>query len=132
MSTNPNKRSPSVKPNEHSGFAFDLAQYLNHLRGEMSGREFARQAAAGTNSHWAAILAMSKVMTTNDIKVAADVFGISPYEFVAKARLHAIDVGGSGEDVSVLSREEEQALRLSDLDLAALRGRDDTDNPASP
>ena len=131
MSTNPNKRNPSVKPNEHSGFAFDLAQYLNHLRQGMSGRELARRAAAGTHSHWAEILALAKVMTTNDVKVAADIFGLSPYEFVANARLHAADVGAPGEDVSVLSREDEKQLRQSDMDLAAKRGRDETENRPS-
>ena len=65
-------------------------------------------------------------MTTNDIKVAADVFGLSPYEFVANARLHALDVGGAGDDGAVLSREEEKKLRQSDHDLAAKRGRDET------
>lgn len=78
-----------MKVNAHSGFALELAAYLNKRKGAMSGREFSRRAAAGTHDHWAKILAGSKVMTTNDIKVAADVLGITPYEFVAEAREHA-------------------------------------------
>lgn len=89
MSTTPGARKPSVQINEYSGFALELAAHLNDLRGSMSGREFSRRAAAGTHDHWSKILAGTKVMTTNDIQVAADVFGISAYEFVEGARRHA-------------------------------------------
>lgn len=105
MSTS-NQRSPSVQITEHSTFALELTAYLNELRGDMSVRKLAAVAAAGGKSHWAQILAGAKVMTTNDIKVAADVFGMSPYEFVEQARRHAghnvvqfPNVGAHAEDV---------------------------------
>lgn len=129
MSTNATKRNPSVKPNEHSAFALELAQYLNALKGDMSGRELARKAAAGGHAHWAQILAGAKVMTTNDIKIAAEVFELDPYEFVSRAREHAASVRGTSDDVRVLTREQEAELRRSDLDLAALRGQNEANNP---
>lgn len=90
MSTNASgTRKPSVQPNEHSWFALELAAYLNHLRGDMAGREFARRATAGTHDHWSRILAGKKIMTTNDVKVAAEVFGLNPYDFVRDARTFA-------------------------------------------
>lgn len=126
MDTNPTRRQPSVQVNEHSGFALDLMRYLNELKGGMSGRAFAKQAAAGTHDHWAKILAGTKVMTTNDVKVAAEVFGLSPYEFVAGARdLASRNVGPLDDDGRVLTREQEQALRKDDHALAANRGRNE-------
>jgi hypothetical protein len=123
-----------VKPNEHSGFALELARYLNHLRGSMSGREFARLAASGSHDHWAQILAGNKVMTTNDIKVAAEVVGRDPYTFVAEARAFAHanvtpirNVGVLDEDGRVLTPEQERALRESDPAIAAKRGRNEAD-----
>lgn len=86
MSTKKPGRGPSVKVTEHSTFALELAAYLNELRDGMSGREFQRHVAAGGHDHWAKILAGAKVMTTNDIKVAAEVFNMDPYEFVARAK----------------------------------------------
>lgn len=93
------KRNPSVQPNEHSGFALDLAKYLGSLldREGMSGRELTRRAAIGSHDHWAKIIRFEKVMTTNDIKVIADVFGMSAYEFVANAR------GGDGATITHLN-----------------------------
>lgn len=99
------KRNPSVQPNEHSGFARDLADYLASLldREGMSGRELTRRAATGSADHWAKIIRFEKVMTTNDIKVIADVFEMSAYEFVANARrtgaaVTPINVGPHPED----------------------------------
>lgn len=130
MDTKPLRRQPSVQVNQHSGFALDLMRYLNELKGDMSGRAFSKLAAAGTHDHWAKIIAGTKVMTTNDVKVAADVFGMSPYEFVAGAReLAKKNVGPLDDDGRVLTREQEQELRRSDLDLAANRGRNDADVP---
>lgn len=128
MDTTPTRRQPSVQVNEHSGFALDLMRYLNELKGEMSGRAFAKQAAAGTHDHWAKILAGSKVMTTNDVKVAAEVFGLSPYDFVAGARaLAARNVSALDDDGRTLTREQEQAVRKDDLGLAALKGRNEAE-----
>lgn len=86
MSTNPNARNPSVQVNEHSGFALELTAYVNEARGAMSVRAFHRRSSAGSLDHWAKILAGTKVMTTNDVKVAADVLGIDPYDLVEGAR----------------------------------------------
>lgn len=130
MATTPLRRQPSVQVNEHSGFALDLMRYLNELKGEMSGRAFAKAAATGTHDHWAKILAGTKVMTTNDVKVAADVLGITPYAFVAGAKEFAeSNVGPLDDDGRVLTREQEQELRQSDLDLAAKRGRNEAEIP---
>lgn len=99
----------------------------------MSGRELARRAATNTHDHWAQILRGKKVMTTNDVKVAADVFELSPYDFVSGARLFAAsrpgDVGGREEDGDVLDPERDREIRRSDVDLAAFRGRNDADAP---
>lgn len=89
MNTNPARRKPSVQVNEHSGFAMELRAYLNEARKGMTGRDFAKRAAAGTHDHWAKILAGTKVMTTNDIKVAAEVLGKDPYTFVEEAKKFA-------------------------------------------
>ena len=89
MTTKNPTRGTSVRVNEHSAFALELASYLNEVRGSMSGREFSRQVASGGHDHWAKILAGAKVMTANDIKVAAEVFGMNPYDFVEQARRHA-------------------------------------------
>lgn len=89
MNTTPARRKPSVQVNEHSGFAMELRAYLDHARKGMSGRDFAKKAAAGTHDHWAKILAGTKVMTTNDIKVAAEVLGQDPYTFVQEAKRFA-------------------------------------------
>lgn len=70
----------------------------------MSGRELTRRAATGSPDHWAKIIRFEKVMTTNDVKVVADVFGMSAYDFVANARggddatITPINVGPHPED----------------------------------
>lgn len=122
MSTNANKRGASVKVNEHSTFALQLAAYLKQLLKErkMSGRALAREAATNGHAHWADIIAGVKVMTTNDIKVASDVFAMSPYEFVANARKHSEKspdnvtpmrrVGGVTEDDYEQASTDQQAL----------------------
>lgn len=131
MDTTPiRRRQPSVQVNEHSGFALELAAYLRaelKHRG-LSGRQFADLAAAGTHDHWAKIIARTKVMTTNDVKVAADALGMNPYAFVATARKLADtpNVGGTFKDGDVLDAQREELIR-SDVELAAMRGRNDAE-----
>jgi len=119
-----------VQVNEHSGFALELATYLRaELKDRaLSGRQFADLAAAGTHDHWAKIIARTKVMTTNDVKVAADVLGMDPYTFVANSKTLAApqNIGGKFQEEDVLDPKREELLR-SDVDLAALRGRNDAE-----
>lgn len=131
MDTTPiRRRQPSVQVNEHSGFALELAAYLRaELKDRaLSGRQFADLAAAGTHDHWAKIIARTKVMTTNDVKVAAEVLGMDPYTFVANSKVVATaqNIGGRFHDEGVLDPKREELLR-SDVDLAALRGRNDAE-----
>lgn len=128
MDTSPARRKPSVQVNEHSGFAMELRAYLDHARKGMSGRDFAKRAAAGTHDHWAKILAGTKVMTTNDIKVAADVIGQDPYTFVREAKKYAEanlipfpTVGSPTEDDYEQQPADEQVLPDRDK-VAAKKG----------
>ena len=82
-------------------------------------------------SVWAKFYADTQAMNTNEIAIAARIFEMTPFEFVNGAR-HlegSFSVGGSDEDDRVLSDEEEQELRRSDVDLAALRGRNEAEIP---
>lgn len=81
-------------------------------------------------SVWAKFYNDTQAMNTNEIAIAARVFGMTPYEFVSQAReLSHSNVGGVGEDGRTLSDEEERELRQSDVDLAAMRGRNEAENP---
>lgn len=79
---------------------------------------------------WAKFYADKQAMNTNEVVIAARVFGMTPYEYVARARLLTLpNVGDLDEDGRVLTQEEELALRQEDVDLAALRGQNEAEIP---
>lgn len=127
---------------QSEGFSADLNAYLKHIinghgRDDLSGRwltEITHSARA--RDYWSKLVKNERAMNTNDIDVLATAFGMSPFEFVRQARALAEgdevpvpNVRPLEEDVPVLSREEEQALRKSDHDIAAYRGRNEADIP---
>lgn len=105
---------------------------VDELGWDASGRkmEAAAEPDEPRRSVWAKFYADAQAMNANEIQIASRLFGMTPYEFVARARLlGAVNVGGDGEDDRVLTREEEQALRRGDVDLAALRGQNQAEIP---
>lgn len=140
-------RKPTVNGEtaaQHSQFAREMTAYLNHIR-EDSGLSVRGVSAltpdARSNSWWAEIFNGRKILTTNDVHyIAANLLGLSPYKFVDNARRYAsgeavstvrFNVGALPDDVDVLSQAEEQALRKSDLGLAAYRGRNEAETPTA-
>lgn len=117
-------------------FAHQLNAYFRAMveeRGwDASGRAMEKAAEAGEprRALWAKFYADTQAMNTNEIQIAARLFGMTAYEFVARARLHrSPNVGDLDEDVRILTREEEQAIRRKDVDLAALRGQNEAEIP---
>lgn len=99
---------------------------------DASGRKMETLAADDEprRSVWAKFYSDTQAMNTNEIAIAARIFEMTPYEFVARARLLPLpDVGDLDEDGRVLTDEQEQELRRGDVDLAALRGRNEADIP---
>lgn len=128
------------------GFSADLNAFLQKVlkdngKVDRSGR-WLEEITAGARSYdyWSKIVKDTRAMTTNDIQVLADAFGISAFEWVDYTQQHAageetpellFDVGGLEEDVPTLTTEEEQTLRKSEVDLVASRGRNDAEHPAT-
>ncbi|MFJ2506286.1 hypothetical protein [Microbacterium sp. NPDC087592] len=126
------------------GFSADLNEYLKKVlsdngKVDRSGR-WLEEVTAGARSYdyWSKIVKDTRAMTTNDIQVLADAFGISAFDWVTYTQMHAageetptlvFNVGGHEEDVNVLTAEEELELRQSDVDLAAYRGRNEAEHP---
>lgn len=132
-----------IKPDR---FASNLNAYLKKVladngKEDLSGRYL--QSATGnvrSYDYWAKIIKDTRAMTTNDIQVIATALGVSPFDWVENSERHAageetptllFNVGGHEEDVSVLSAAEERELRQSDVDLTALRGRNDAEHPGA-
>lgn len=79
---------------------------------------------------WAKFYRDAQAMNTNEIAIAARVFGMSAFEFVSKSKsMPSPDVGDIAHDGRVLSNDEERALRRGDVDLAALRGQNEAEIP---
>lgn len=129
---------------EPAGFSSDLNAYLQKVladngREDLSGRWLEEiTGRARRYDYWAKIVKDTRAMTTNDIQVLASAFGISPFDWVTNAQRHAagedtppliFNVGGFEDDLPTITAEEERALRQSDHELAALRGRNDADVP---
>jgi len=126
------------------GFSADLNGYLQKVladngKVDRSGR-WLEEITEGARSYdyWSKIVKDTRAMTTNDIQVLAEAFGISPFDWVNNTQRHAagkdtpalvFNVGGHEEDVNVLSADEERELRQSDVDLAAYRGRNEAEHP---
>lgn len=127
--------------NDPDPFASDLNAYFQHVVSLHTKARDGRWLAAVTGGtrgkgYWAGLLNGTRAMNTNDIDVIARTFNVSPFDFVRYAQMYAageetppLYVGDDLEDVSVLSREEEQSLRRSDVDLAAFRGHNEADIP---
>lgn len=86
-------RSMGLKSHAQSeGFSADLNAYLKHIinghgRDDLSGRwltEITHSARA--RDYWSKLIKNERAMTTNDIDVLAGTFGMSPFEFVRRAR----------------------------------------------
>lgn len=137
-------RKPTVggKAAEHSQFAREITAYLNRVREEsnLSVRGVSAQTVGErSNSWWADIFNGSKILTTSDIDyIATELLGVTPYRFVDNARKFAegletpparFYVRALDDDVHELTREQEQELRRSDVDLAAYRGRNEAETP---
>ena len=77
---------------EPAGFSADLNAYLKKVlqdngRQDLSGR-WLTSITGGARKHdyWGGIVKNTRAMTTNDVQVLAQTFGISPYEWVANTR----------------------------------------------
>lgn len=120
MTTSQGKRRTVLVPGE---FAQQIGLYLWHRvaaeGGDRSGRWMEKKTDQ-SKSYWSKILNLTQAMTTNDIAVAAEVFKLSPYEFVRAARAHTASrhdaeiirgrfgVGGLGEDdLDAVARERD-------------------------
>ncbi|QAB18279.1 hypothetical protein Leucomu_10440 [Leucobacter muris] len=82
----PGKRRSTLVP---TPFARHLGAYLSHLVAGAGGDQSGRWLAARTdrsNGYWDKILKLRQAMTTNDIAIVAQLFGISPYDFINDAR----------------------------------------------
>lgn len=116
-----------------TAFAHHVNQYFRHLvqeRGwDASGRGVESRTHDGEprRTVWAKFYAGTQAMNTNEIAIAARIFDMTPFEFVAGAREFAANVGGDDEDRDTLTPDQERAIRQEDLRLAALRGRNDAD-----
>lgn len=127
--------------NDPDPFASDLNAYFQHVVSQHTKARDGRWLATVTGGtrgkgYWAGLLSGTRAMNTNDIDVIARTFNVSPFDFVRYAQLHAageetpdLNVGDDLDDMPVLSREDEQALRKSDHDIAAYRGRNEADIP---
>lgn len=89
---------------EPYGFSQELSDYLrkilaDHGREDLSGRWLEKvTGSARRYDYWKKIVKGVSSLTTNDVQVLADAFGVSPYEFVANARRYK-----NGQPVAVLS-----------------------------
>lgn len=82
----PGKRRSTLGP---TPFARHLGSYLWSLVRAENGDRSGRWLAARTdrsNGYWEKILNLRQAMTTNDIAIVAELFGVSPYQFVHEAR----------------------------------------------
>lgn len=108
---------------EPYGFSAALNAYLKKVladngRDDLSGRWLDEVTGrARSYDYWSKLVKDSRAMTTNDIQVLAQTFGISPYEWVANARRHAagqhtfpLSVRGAGEDEYEQKPTHEQAI----------------------
>ena len=129
---------------EPYGFSADLNSYLRKVladnsKDDLSGRwleEVTQQARR--YDYWSKLVKDTRAMTTNDIQVLAHAFGISPFDWVDNTKRHAQglrtmplrpNVRGYEDDVSILTREEEQAIRQADENIAAYRGENEAEQP---
>lgn len=77
------------------GFSADLNAYLRKVladngKTDLSGRWLEEiTGSARRYDYWSKIVKNSRAMTTNDIDVLANAFGISPFEWVGNTRRHA-------------------------------------------
>lgn len=109
--TNAGKRRSILEP---MTFARELGEYLWHLvdseRGDRSGRWLAARADR-SSGYWEKILNLRQAMTTNDIAIIANLFNVSPYQFIRDARSWNENL--TGLNVSGMTDDE-----LSNLDLS--------------
>lgn len=101
---------------------------------DASGRRMEAQAAEDEprRTVWAKFYRDTQAMNANEIEIAARIFEMTPYEYVARARLLPLpNVGDVDEDGRTLTDEEERELRQSDVDLAAMRGRNEAEPPVA-
>lgn len=122
-------------------FASDLNAYFQHVVSSYTEARDGRWLASVTGGtrgkgYWSGLLNGTRAMNTNDIDVIARTFNVSPFDFVRYSQMHAagektpdLYVGDHPEDETVLTAEQEQAIRQSDLELAALKGENDAENP---
>lgn len=75
-----------------TGFATELNAYLRHVldangKQDLSGRWLAEVTdGARARDYWSALVKDERAMTTNDIDVLAETFGMSAFDFVRNAR----------------------------------------------
>lgn len=80
------KRRSTLVP---TPFARRLGRYLWSLVEAENGDRSGRWLAARTdrsNGYWEKILNLKQAMTTTDIELVSELFGVSPYRFVKDAR----------------------------------------------
>lgn len=127
---------------EPLGFSADLNAFLKKVlsdngREDLSGR-WLEEVTGGARryDYWSKLTKNARAMTTNDIDVLAKTFGISPFDWVDYTQRHArgeevpvlvLNVGDQVQDDDTLTPEREKEIRKSDLDLAALRGRNEAE-----
>lgn len=125
-----------------TGFAADLNAYLQKVladngKTDRSGRWLEEiTEKARRYDYWAKIVKDTRAMTTNDIDVLAKAFGVTAFDWVDYTEKYArgadvptliFNVSDSMEDGDTLTPEQERAIRKSDVDLAALHGRNEAD-----
>lgn len=127
--------------NDPDPFASDLNAYFQHVVSLHTKARDGRWLASLTDGtrgkgYWSGLLNGTRAMNTNDIDVIARIFNVSPFDFVRYAQKHAageetpvLNVGDHLEDGDTLTAEQEQEIRKSDLELAALEGENDAENP---
>lgn len=118
-------------------FAHRLHAYFKALiddRGwDATGRHMERAVApeGPKRNVWAKLYAGTQAMNANEIEIAARIFKKTPYDFVTESRYFTgelpVNVPALVEDDETLTREQEQAIRKSDLGLASLRGPNEAD-----
>lgn len=128
-------RKPTVgEKAPKSAFASDLHQYLMHIytASGLTAREASdRTGGQRGKSWWGDLVKGTKILTTNDIQMIADMLGMTPYQFVRNAKDYAQNVGGSEEDGSDLPDEVERKMRQTEHDLAATEGRNEAETPTA-
>lgn len=101
------------------GFASTLNSFVSYLVAQEGGDRSGRWLEERTNGarkkdYWKKFLDDVAAMTTNDIEVLADAWGVEPYDFVEAAMKHAAD------GAPIVSLAERRVRTTTEDELAAV------------